>query len=347
MPSGTQYVVLDLEDIARYIRGHTAGFAETHIWTTIQSHIIPYYSLTMSIKNVIIIGAGGNLGPSVLQAFLSSSFNTTVLSREGSSSTFPSGVKVIRADYSSIDSLKQAFQGQDAVISLVGGGALGDQNKLIDAAIAAGVKRFLPSEYGSNTPDPKTRAIVPVFEAKFATINYLKSKENVISWTSVVTGPFFDWGLKVGFLGFNAQNKTATIVDSGDATFSSTNLGTIGKAVVKSLENAEATKNQYVYVSGFQTSQNQILAAAEKITGDKWTVNKATAKDYIAKGNELLQKGDFSGIGSLIQALTFGDEEQLGDLKPSGLWNDKLGLEQDSFEDSIKAAFSGKLLHEV
>lgn len=300
----------------------------------------------MSIKNVIIIGAGGNLGPSVLKAFTSSSFNTSVLSREGSSSTFPSGVKVLRANYDSVDSLKQAFQGQDAVISLVGGGALGDQNKLIDAAVAAGVKRFVPSEFGSNTPDSKTRAVVPVFEAKLGTVNYLKSKEDSISWTSVVTGPFFDWGLKVSFLGFNAQNKTATIIDSGNATFSTTNLGTIGESVVKALEKAEATKNQYVYVSGFQTSQNEILAAAEKITGEKWTVSKTSAKDLITKGNELLQKGDFSGLGPLIQAITFGDE-QLGDLKPSGLWNEKLGLTQDSFEDSIKAGFAGKLLHEV
>lgn len=300
----------------------------------------------MSLKNVIIIGAGGNLGPSILKAFLSSSFKTSVLSREGSNSTFPSGVNVLRANYDSLDSLKQAFQGQDVVISLVGGGALGDQNKLIDAAIAAGVKRFVPSEFGSNTPNPKTRAIVPVFEAKVGTVNYLKSKEDAISWTSVVTGPFFDWGLKVGFLGLNAQNKTATILDSGNATFSTTNLGTIGQAVVKALENAEATKNRYVYVSGFQTSQNEILAAAEKITGEKWTVNKISAKDQIARGNELLQKGDFSGVGPLIQAVTFGDE-QLGDLKPSGLWNEKLGLKQDSLEDSIKAGFSGKLLHEV
>ncbi|KAL1599986.1 hypothetical protein SLS59_006059 [Nothophoma quercina] len=300
----------------------------------------------MSLQNVIIIGAGGNLGPSVLRAFLSSSFNTSVLSREGSNSTFPSGVKVLRANYESADSLKQAFQGQDAVISLVGGGALGDQNKLIDAAIAAGVKRFIPSEFGSDTPNPKTRAIVPIFNAKTGTVDYLKSKESAISWTSVITGPFFDWGLKVGFLGFNAQNKTATIVDSGNATFSTTNLGLIGEAVIKALENAEATKNQYVYVSGFQTNQNEILAAAEKITGEKWAVNKTTSKDLITKGNELLQKGDFSGLGPLIQAVTFSDE-QLGDLKPSGIWNEKLSLRQESLEDSIKAGFSGKLLHEV
>lgn len=300
----------------------------------------------MSYKNVIIIGAGGNLGPSVLKAFLSSSFNTSVLSREGSNSTFPSGVNVVRANYDDTESLKKAFQGQDAVISLVGGNALGDQDKLIDAAIAAGVQRFIPSEFGSDTPNPKTREVVPLFNAKTGTVDYLKSKESAISWTSVITGPFFDWGLKVGFLGFNLKDKTYTIIDSGNATFSTTNLLYIGKALVAALEKADATKNQYVYVSEFQISQNELLAVADKVSGEKFTVNKVSAKDHIALGNKLLSEGNHAGIGPLIQSITFGDEK-LGDLSKNGLWNEKLGLKADSIEDSIRAGFAGKLLHEA
>ena len=82
---------------------------------------------------------------------------------------------------------------QDAVISIVGGVALGDQQKFIDAAIAAGVKRFLPSEFGSNTQDPRVNAIVPIFAAKTSAVEYLKSKESEITWSSLVTGAFFDW----------------------------------------------------------------------------------------------------------------------------------------------------------
>ncbi|EMD69061.1 hypothetical protein GGP41_004921 [Bipolaris sorokiniana] len=292
----------------------------------------------MSIKNVIIIGAGGNLGPSVLNAFLKeSSFNTTVLSRQNSNSKFPPDVKVIHADYSSQDSLKAAFQGQDAVVSLVGGLAVGDQHKLIDAAIAAGVKRFIPSEYGSNTPDKRARDIVPVFEAKFAVVNYLKSREAEISWTSIATGPFFDWGLKVGFLGFQSHSKTVTLFDDGEATFSTTNLHQIGVATVKVLEHADQTKNQWVYVSGFQTTQKEILAVAEKVTGTKWTVEKVNVKDHIAQAREKLQKGDFSAIPDLLQSVTFSKEE-LGNFAPLGLWNDKLGVPEESFEESVKGA---------
>ncbi|CAO2651073.1 Nn.00g093700.m01.CDS01 [Neocucurbitaria sp. VM-36] len=291
----------------------------------------------MSIKNVIIIGAGGNLGPSILDAFLKSSFNTTVLSRQDSKSTFPSGVKVVRADFESISSLKDAFQGQDAVISLIAGVAIGDQNKLIDAAIAAGVKRFVPSEFGSNVPDKRTRDIVPVFEGKYQTVNYLKSKESEISWTSVINGPFFDWGLKVGFLGFNFSDKTATLFDDGKAHFTGTNLEQIGLALVKSLEKADLTKNQYVYISSFRTTQREILAVAEKVTGSKWTVTNVDVKEYIKQAQAKLEKGDFSGIPALIVGATYGVENELGDFSSEGLWNEKLGLPKENLEDTIKA----------
>ncbi|KAJ4368904.1 hypothetical protein N0V83_005986 [Neocucurbitaria cava] len=292
----------------------------------------------MSIKNVIIIGAGGNLGPSILNTFLKeSSFNTTVLSRQGSKSTFPSGVKVLHADYSSISSLTEAFQGQDAVIAVVAGVALGDQTKLIDAAIAAGVKRFIPSEFGSNVPDKRTRDIVPIFDAKYQTVNYLKSKEGEISWSSIVNGPFFDWGLKVGFLGFNFADKKATLYDDGKAHFTSTNLHQIGLALIRTLEKADLTKNQYIHISSFRTTQQEILAVAEKVTGSKWSVTSADAQEHIKQGRAKLDKGDFSGIGALIQGATFATENELGDYTFEGLWNEKLGLPKEDLEDTIKS----------
>jgi len=305
-------------------------------------HLDYTFAAIMSIKNVIIVGAGGNLGPAVLNAFLKeSSFNTSVLSRQGSKSTFPSGVKVLHADYKSVSSLKDAFQGQDAVISLVAGVALGDQNKLIDAAIEAGVKRFVPSEFGSNTSDKRIREIVPIFEAKISTMNYLKSKERDISWTSVITGAFFDWGLKVGFLGFDGSTKTATIYDDGKAVISATNLHQVGITLIKSLEKADLTRNQIVYVSSFQTSQKEILDLAEKASGEKWTVSHQATAKLLEDGRSKLQKGDFSAIVDLIRVVLFDAGANLGKLSPEDLWNDRLDLPQEDIEATVRTALSG------
>lgn len=246
-----------------------------------------------------------------------------------------------KADYTSVDSLTTAFKGQDAVISLVGSHGLTEQKPIIDAAIAAGVKRFLPSEFGSNTNDPRVLKIVPIFSAKVGTVDYLKSKEDHITWSSVINGPFFDWGLKVGFLGLNGSTQTATLVDNGAATISATNLRQIGLALVKILENPQLTKNQYIYISSFETTQKELLATAEKITGKKWTVNHVNSKDLLKSGGEKLAKQDFSGVVDLIQGAAYG-EDALGDHRPAGLWNDKLGLQKEDFEESVKAGLSGK-----
>lgn len=299
-----------------------------------------------SFKNVIVVGAGGNVGVVLLDALLrESSFKVTVLSRQGSQSTFPSGVQVIHADYDSEDSLAKAFEGQDVVISLVASAALRSQTKLIDAAIAAGVQRFIPSEFGSDTVDPRNRAIVSLSIDKFDVTKYLKSNESKISWTSIITGPFFDWGLRVGFHGINYQTKTATLYDNGTARFSATNLHTVALAVIKSLEKPELTKNQYVYVAGIQTTQKELLAIAENITGTKWTVKDASAQDLIESGNAKIQQGDYSGILSLLISATFGKDE-VGYLDPAKVWNEKLGLPNDDLESSIRTVFTGKLAHE-
>lgn len=274
-----------------------------------------------------------------------SSFKVTVLSRQDSKSTFPSGVQVIYADYDSQDSLSEAFEGQDVVISLVASSVLKSQTKLIDAAIAAGVQRFIPSEFGSDTVDPRNRAIVNLSNDKYEVTKYLKSNEGKISWTSIITGPFFDWCLRVGFHGIDFQNKTATLYDNGTARFSATNLHTVALAVIKSLEKPDLTKNQYVYIAGFQTTQKELLAIAEKITGEKWTVKDVPAQELIESGNAKIQQGDYSGILSLLISATFGKDE-VGYFEPAKVWNEKLGLPKDDLESAIRAGFAGKLAHE-
>jgi len=149
-------------------------------------------AVTLTEKH--LIQASGNLGPAVLNQFLHSPFNVTVLSRKESNAVFPASVQVIKTDFS-FDSLYQDLTGQDAVICTLGSvEGFRDQARIIDAAIAAGVKRFIPSEFGSDTTSRYVLKIVPVFGPKVEAIDYLKSRESaVFSWTSVIPGILFDW----------------------------------------------------------------------------------------------------------------------------------------------------------
>src|SRR4051794_13634063 len=177
------------------------------------------------------------------------------------------------------------MEGQDMVISMVGGIAAGDQQVFIDAALAAGVKRFLPSEFGPYSRNPEFAALNPVvLPAKAGTVDYLRSKQPLISWSSLVTGAFFDWAMKVGFFGFDLASKTATLIDGGTSVFTTTTLSTIGKALVAILEHRGETKNQYIFVSSFNVSQKDILDVVEKVDGQKWTVKHVTSEEVINNG---------------------------------------------------------------
>lgn len=71
---------------------------------------------------------------------------------------------------------------------------MGDQKLFVDAALAAGVKRFLSSEFSVNTMSKAVRELVPLFEVKMELIEYLRGKEKEgLSWTGVGAGLLLDW----------------------------------------------------------------------------------------------------------------------------------------------------------
>lgn len=69
-----------------------------------------------------------------------------LISKQGSTSTFPDGVPVIRADYADSKSITTATKGQDVVISMVNPIAAGVHQIFIDATLATGVNRLFPAE---------------------------------------------------------------------------------------------------------------------------------------------------------------------------------------------------------
>ncbi|KAL8849544.1 MAG: hypothetical protein Q9221_005478 [Calogaya cf. arnoldii] len=295
------------------------------------------------LKNVIIIGASGNVGKPTVQALLKAGFNVTALTRKGSSATFPSEVKVqtVDDDYPS-DQLVNVLKGQDAVINLLPPISVEQHNSIADAAAEAGVKRYIPSEFGSDTTSPKVTELVPMFATKTAITDYLKTKESSgLSWTAVVNGAFFDWGLYTGFLGFDLKTHTATIFDDGEAILNGTNLSDVGQSVVAIFSKPEETANKFVFIQNVKANQNQILAALEKSTDKKWTVNKRSATEARQTGGEKLGKGDMSGIGDMILGGVYSGEPAADYATTRGLSNDLLGLKELPLQQLVDQVVKG------
>ncbi|KAK6543345.1 hypothetical protein TWF694_000096 [Orbilia ellipsospora] len=274
----------------------------------------------MSTHNVLIIGAAGKLGTHILKALIAEpKINVTILTREDSTSTFPSGVSIKKADYSSNESLVAAFKGHDTILSLVGGFWLLDQLKFVDAAVEAGVKRFYPSEFGSITGEDSAELVEEFWArtglpGKYETYLRLKkfADEGKIEYVLVQTGPFFDMGLSSGFLGINLKDKKATVYGSGNQIVAMSNLDYIAKATVYTITHPEEYKNRAVKLYSYKVSQNQLLGELEKITGTKWETEHITVEDEVKAGEEGRKAGNPYAGYQVLRGFVYDENDKFG-----------------------------------
>jgi nucleoside-diphosphate-sugar epimerase len=303
--------------------------------------------MSSPIKTVTVLGASGNIGRPIVTELLSQgTFTVTAVIRSTSTATFPENVRVIHSDYS-LPSLTSAFQSQDAVISTIATLSIPTQLAAIDAMIAAGVKRFIPSEYGVDTSGPDILTKLPPAKGKTDTIAYLRTKESQISWTGMIVGAFQDWGMVVGVQGWNLRAGKITVWDSGDQEWEGTNIGQIAKATVACLQAGryEATANQYVFVNSFTLTQNRVIAALEKVLGKKMEIERVASSEVAEKARRDLATGEIEKIGvgyypkgavGLIACQLYNMDGLNNYSKTKGLWNERLGLEEEDLEDTVR-----------
>ncbi|CAL5868541.1 uncharacterized protein PFLUO_LOCUS2767 [Penicillium psychrofluorescens] len=131
----------------------------------------------MDTINVALAGATGNLGPAILNALLADPrIKVTQLQRAGSKKGTDARAPTREVDFTSLDSLTSALQGEDVLVNTLGFGPAGlDVHlRLIDASLAAGVQRVIPSEFGVDTSHPRTGVLL-IFKEKIDVQKHLRA----------------------------------------------------------------------------------------------------------------------------------------------------------------------------
>lgn len=250
----------------------------------------------MSSKRVAIAGASGNLGVPVLHALLEADYDVTVLTREGgNSSRFGQhrNLTIEEVNFESVQELTQALLGVEVVVCCFATLAIGSQNTLIDAAVAAGVKRYMPAEFGMDSANPLCVQL-PVCAPKAATQEYLQSKvklNNSFSWTAIANGLFLDWGMQVGFI-IDPAKHTASLYNGGNIRFSATLLNDIAKTILGVIRNQGETANRVVYIHSTVTTQNELIRYASECDGKTWSTENVETEDVRREIIAHLERGE-------------------------------------------------------
>ncbi|GBC02778.1 hypothetical protein RclHR1_04810009 [Rhizophagus clarus] len=228
--------------------------------------------MSSQFKTVTIAGGTGTLGYHIADAFLNDgSYDVKILRRkpktenEKANLLASKGAEIVYIDYDQKDDLVEALKGSDVVISVLGysdGKLYENQIPLLTAAKEASVKRFIPSEFGSEfkvgvhpTPDGKIKFEEAVMKSG-------------LEYTIIFNGLFQEF---LSWIGFDVKNKKATFYADGNKKLHTTSLADVGRYTVETLKMPEA-RNAVIKVAGATMSLNEYLQEFEKITGSKWEV---------------------------------------------------------------------------
>ncbi|KAM0320575.1 hypothetical protein ACHAPQ_009932 [Fusarium lateritium] len=237
----------------------------------------------MAIENVAVVGGSGLLGSKVVNSLLKAGFNVTAITRNEFTAKFPSKVTVKRVDITSI---------------------------IIDAAIAARVPRFIPSEFGIPSRENRDTKIGRLLATKVQNTDYLielAEKHDWSLWTGLANSLSLDAGLRNerGFV--NIKERKFRLVDSGNEPYSTSTLAFIGDAVATILKKPVETANKYLNIAGVTTTQNEVLEIVEEITRDKFEVSRVSSAELEKTGDEKIAKGDSSTFGDYLEQFLFAD----------------------------------------
>lgn len=259
----------------------------------------------------------------VIKHILSSGFATTILTRNAPRykksqhyTDLPNGdITVVGADYSDVSQLTSLLHGHAAVVVLISRIVLEPQLRIIDAAIAAGVPRVIPSCFGLDSRNPKIRNL-PAVEAKIAMQGYVvqKAKEGKIVFTGLQTSIFFEWALwKNVILNCEDEKGVTMVYDGGDTQITTTSLETIGEAVVAVLRKPiddEGVRNKFLFLQTALISNNQMLSWAKEMRPEwEWKSVSVDTEELERKSWEAYGRGErgLDTMRGFVARASFGE----------------------------------------
>ncbi|SCO92404.1 uncharacterized protein FRV6_16532 [Fusarium oxysporum] len=293
-----------------------------------------------SLKNIVWIGTGRISLPILEKVLATGGFNIKLLVRNPISAypSLPSGLSSVhQVDYADHKSLVQHLRGQDAVLvftSFVPGNGLDTkQIALVNAAIDAGVKYFIPSEWALDTggimgnASDKHGPTLPtdmVLAPKRVTHNYLlcRAAEGKIRFAVVYPGVMFELGFQTGMFNFDFAARTACLPDNGINPFPASTLSTLSKVIISLFTNPYLISNRFYHIADGVLTQQDVFQVIEKESGVPWTRTSYSTWGLRNSALENMQRGIYGPkehVESLatpffggLQVFTKVDNEGLG-----------------------------------
>lgn len=241
-------------------------------------------------KTFAIAGTAGVLGAALRSAFSPSS--PRILTR-GNPPLAVGNETFHTVDYSEVPSLVEALNGIDVLVSCLSASARDAEKNLARAAKIAKVKLFVPSGFGADLKELQKRAggtsPHPGWSGKIALYDFLENDSEVkgLPHLQVVSVLFCSLVFKFP-IGFNLEEKTTTIVGSGDEKIALTTQGDTAAFLYKALTTLPPSELEYktLRLSCSRRSWNELVSLYEAKTGNKLEKKFVSVEDALQRCRE-------------------------------------------------------------
>jgi len=249
------------------------------------------------MATVAVVGATGNLGGKIVSALLARGTTVHAIVRAGSSAgdkitqLEQRGVKVFKVDMASVNDVSKACEGASCVVSAIQGlrdVIVDTQTVVLDAAVKAGVKRFIPSDYSldfNNITKEENRNLA--FRKEFQE----RLKKASISSTSILNGGFLEL-LTYNIPLFNFPKRSIGYGGSPDQKLDFTHTNNVAEYTAAAALDPSAPA--ILRIAGDSFSPRELAKIAEEVTNEKF---------------ELANMGTLEAFYENIQKLRAADKE--------------------------------------
>ncbi|KAL5120592.1 hypothetical protein ACEQ8H_001611 [Pleosporales sp. CAS-2024a] len=240
---------------------------------------------------VAVVGGTGNVATELLRAPIrSAKHEITIFTRSDAPANPVPGLAYKKVEYRDLANLTNALQGFDTCLSFIITQSDIDntvQKNLIHACIAAGVRRFAPSEWaianGSGVPSYENKDGIAAYlhdlkeKDKMGNLQYCLFQPSVfIDYfahpyplsPNLITWPFF----------IDLEKRRAMVLDDGTLPIVLTAISDVSEVLALALDDARPWP-RVGGMQGVKTSINEIVAVGKKIRGSEWTVEYVKSED--------------------------------------------------------------------
>ncbi|KAF6814413.1 NAD(P)-binding protein [Colletotrichum plurivorum] len=252
----------------------------------------------MFIQTHNIQGTGA-LGAALISSLLAANFTVTCILRPTSTSQPPAGVATKRSDYNDVASLTAALHSQDALVEAFNPSAAVHQRTILAAALAAGVRHIITPDFSGDTFHPKASELLifnPKIQAQRELEAVIAEAAEKLSWTAIVTGPWYDWTIAKGIFWVDKNRKVITRYGSGDQKCSVSRHALNGEALVAVLQNPEKYRNRPAYFASHTVSTNKIIDIVNELGLEGWRVVDVPFDGLYEKAHKMWREDTEKGV---------------------------------------------------